>query len=88
MWTLRKMGARIRRRIFSTRPEEKILLINHHKVGSALIWKIFEPMCLRVGWTIGNIHGIAERAPPNIDVVQLMHGIVGDEFQTREYRGV
>ena len=88
MWTLRKMGARIRRRIFSTRPEEKILLINHHKVGSALIWKIFEPMCLRIGWTIGNIHGIAERAPPNIDVVQLMHGIVGDEFPTREFRAV
>ena len=72
MWTLRKMVAAVRRKLFSTSPEKKVLLINHHKVGSALIWKIFEPMCLRNGWTIENIHGIAEYATAKVDVVQLL----------------
>ncbi|MBI87772.1 MAG: hypothetical protein CMB67_01910 [Euryarchaeota archaeon] len=88
VWTLRKMIAAVRRKLFSTSPEKKVLLINHHKVGSALIWKIFEPMCLRNGWTIENIHGIAEYAPAKVDVVQLMHGIVGQDFPTEEFRRV
>ena len=88
VWTLKKLIGRIRRKLFSAGPEKKILLINHHKVGSALIWKIFVPMSLRTGCTIQKIHGIANDVPANADIVQLMHGIVGDNFPTENFRGV
>ena len=88
MWTLRKILAKFRRKVFSTGLNRKVLLVNHHKVGSALIWNIFEPMAIRIGWIIKNVHGIAETPPRDADVIQLMHGIVSSEFPVDEYRAV
>jgi len=65
-----------------------VVLINHHKVGSALVWKIFEPLCLRQNWVIKQIHGIAESIPPNADVVQLMHGVTTADFIKSDFRGI
>ena len=87
-WTLRKFVARIRRNLSPTGLQRKILLVNHHKVGSALTWKIFEPLSLRMAWNIRNIHGIAELPPRETDVIQLMHGIVSSEFPVSEFRTV
>ena len=68
--------------------ERKLVLINHHKVGSALVWKIFEPLCLRQDWNIEQIHGIAESMPRNADVIQLMHGIATSDFIDSDFRGI
>tara|TARA_Y100001970_G_scaffold166799_2_gene204221 strand:- start:762 stop:1553 length:792 start_codon:yes stop_codon:yes gene_type:complete len=68
--------------------ERKLVLINHHKVGSALVWKIFEPLCLRQNWNIEQIHGIAESMPQNADVIQLMHGIATSDFIGSDFRGI
>lgn len=88
LWTLRKISSKARRKLFSTGLDRKVLLVNHHKVGSALVWKIFEPMSIRAGWNIENIHGILNMPPVDMDVVQLMHGIVGPDFPITEYRTV
>ena len=88
LWTLRRISSKARRRLFSTGLNRKVLLVNYHKVGSALIWKIFEPMAIRIGWSIENIHGIVDSPPIDVDVVQLMHGIVGLDFPVDEYRTV
>ena len=86
--TLSKIISKIRRKFFSTGLDRRFLLVNYHKVCSALIWKIFEPMAIRIGWNIKNIKGIADSLPNNVDVVQLMHGIIGLDFPINEYRTV
>lgn len=88
LWTLRRISSKVRRKLFSTGLDRKVLLVNYHKVGSALIWKIFEPMAIRIGWSIENIHGVVDSSPIDVDVVQLMHGIVGLDFPVNEYRTV
>ncbi len=88
LWTLRRISSKVRRKLFSTGLDRKILLVNYHKVGSALIWKIFEPMAIRIGWSIENIHGIVDPPPIDVDEVQSMHGLIGPDFPINEYRTV
>lgn len=78
----------IAKRIGLTRSHPQLYICCHHKVGTVLLHRVFETICMKLGWSFQGIYGLCVR-PPEAQVVLLAHSLLGfDLKQARPYRGI
>ena len=65
-----------------------IFLLTHHKVGTKLTRSVFRDLARKRGWKFCGLKGLVREIPKNTDVIQLIHGMVGEGVIGEEHRGV
>ena len=84
MWFFGK----IRRFVGSYKPPQKIYLYTHHKIGTALLSKVFRDVSRYYGLRFHDALGFTESVPEDSDIVHFWHSQCSEKILSSQHLGI